>query len=78
MNTNWSYSDTSSHKVQDEVVPLGTMLILFLSANLLECRRDKVILKGGEEVGGSFCVGDSNPALADSNKGKSVFGVLCN
>lgn len=76
MYTNLSYSDTSSNKVQDEVIPLGAMLILFLPANLSESRRDKVILKGGEGMRGSLCVGDSNPALADSNKGDSFFGVF--
>lgn len=76
MYTNWSYSDTSSNNVQDEVIPLGTMLILFLPANLVESRRDKVILKGGEGMRWSLYVGDSDPALADSNTGNSFFGVF--
>lgn len=76
MYTNWSYFDTSTNKVEDEVIPLRAMLILFLPANLSESRRDKVILKVGEGMRGSLCVGDSNPALANSNKGNSFFGVF--
>lgn len=78
MWTNWNNSDTStsSNKVENEVIPLGTMLILFLLANTLESWRGKVILKGGEGMRGSLCVGESNPALAASNKGLSFFGVF--